>query len=87
MELIGWNATHPRGVADFPPIQEVRLRVCAHTEDRNLAALVGREMEALYTNGPYGGGGASQRVNEVISVASVLLPKTGVKTEVLIEMV
>lgn len=87
VELIGWNATHPRGVADFPPMPEVRLRVCAHTEDRHLAALVGREVEALYTNGPYGGGGAATRVDEVISVASVLLPKTAVKTEVLIEMV
>lgn len=85
VELIGWNATHPVVGEDYPPMKEVRLRVCAHTENRDLATLVGREVETLYTNGPFGGGGAAQRVDEVISVASVLLPKSAVKTEVLIE--
>ena len=36
---------------------EVRLRVAARTRDRHNAELVGNEVEALYTNGPAGGGG------------------------------
>lgn len=60
--------------SDASPV-EVRLRVAARTKDRQNAELVGNEVEALYTNGPAGGGGAVKSVREIVSVASVLIPK------------
>lgn len=63
-------------------LQEVRLRVCAKADTFEMARHIGQEVETLYTNGPYGGGGVSQHVEEVISVASVLLPKSAVNIHV-----
>ena len=60
------------------PIAEVRLRVAAKAKTQAEAALVGEEVEALYTNGPAGGGGVRKYVNEVIGVVSVLVNRTKV---------
>ena len=43
-------------ISEAPPV-EVRLRVAARTKDRANAEIIGNEVEALYTNGPAGGGG------------------------------
>jgi hypothetical protein len=42
---------------------------------------VANEVEALYTNGPASGGGASKSVREVIAVASMLMPRSAVQTQ------
>ena len=34
-----------------------------------------REVEALYTCGPAGGGGATRSARQIVAVASVLLPR------------
>ena len=47
---------------------EVRLRVAARAATREKAALVGEEVEALWTNGPGGGGGARKYVHEQVGV-------------------
>jgi septum formation inhibitor MinC len=46
---------------------------------RALAELVGQEVEALYLNGPAGGGGVTQSVREVIAAASALIPREAVR--------
>ena len=53
---------------------EIRLRVAARTKDQRTAERIGEEVEALYTNGPYGGGGAYKSVRDIISIASILIP-------------
>lgn len=60
---------------------ECRIRAAVRTKDRAVAEMVGREAEALYTNGPAGGGGAGKYVREVIAIASVLVPEADIKTE------
>ncbi|MCP9757363.1 DUF1446 domain-containing protein [Lacihabitans sp. CCS-44] len=57
-------------------ISEVRLRIAAKTQSQADAALVGEEVEALYTNGPAGGGGVRKYVNEVIGITSVLVDRS-----------
>jgi hypothetical protein len=42
---------------------------------------VANEVEALYTNGPASGGGASKSVREVIAVASILMPRSAIQTQ------
>jgi hypothetical protein len=41
--------------------------------------VVGREVEALYTNGPAGGGGATQCAKPVIAVVSTLIDRAQVR--------
>lgn len=53
---------------------EVRLRVAARVKTIAEAALVGNEVEALYTNGPSGGGGATKNIKDIVSIASVFIP-------------
>ena len=74
LDLIGVNAIAP--CASAPSGQnEVRARIAARTGTPQAAARIGREVEALYTNGPAGGGGVSHFVKPVIGVASTLLPR------------
>jgi len=61
---------------------EVRLRVAARSTSHAAATLIGREVEALYLNGPAGGGGARQYVRPVIGVVSVLVPENLVRLQV-----
>jgi hypothetical protein len=63
-------------------ISEVRLRIAAKTQSQADAALVCEEVEALYTNGPAGGGGVRKYVNEVIGIASVLVDRNTVLAQI-----
>ncbi|HSV34028.1 MAG TPA: acyclic terpene utilization AtuA family protein [Ramlibacter sp.] len=80
-ELIGVNAMHgPLLGAGHEPY-EVRLRLAVRTATRAQAERVGQEVEALYLNGPGGGGGVTQSVREVVAAASALIPREAVRTE------
>ena len=81
VELIGAGAAF-RGLAPPGDPAEVRLRVAATARSAELARVVGQEVEALYTNGPAGGGGARGAVTERIVVRSCLLPRDLVSTDV-----
>ena len=61
---------------------EVRLRAAGRTKDRKNAVLLANEVEALYTNGPAGGGGAVTRVSEIVSVCSIFVPRDAVEAKV-----
>lgn len=53
---------------------EIRLRVAVRVKSLTEAKLIGNEVEALYTNGPSGGGGAVKNVKDIVSIASILVP-------------
>lgn len=79
-ELIGVNAMHgPKLGADREPY-EVRVRLAVRCVTQAQAERVGQEVEALYLNGPAGGGGVTQSVREVIAAASALIPRDAVQT-------
>ncbi len=64
------------------PTDECRLRVAAMTPDPEAGDVVCHEVEALYTNGPAGGGGVRTEVREVIGIVSALIPREDVETQV-----
>ncbi|MGX9134869.1 acyclic terpene utilization AtuA family protein [Rummeliibacillus sp. JY-2-4R] len=66
---------------------EVRLRVAARTLEKREAVAVGKEVEALYTNGPAGGGGVRIQIEEIVSIASILIPSNAINIEVTYEEV
>jgi hypothetical protein len=87
-DLIGIDSLHGARLSatDADPY-EVRARVAVRTRTLADAQRVGREVEALYTNGPAGGGGATALAREVLTIASTLVPRELVPCQVAIEIV
>lgn len=85
VEYLGYNSLYADKISSqYAPeiFPEIRLRIAARTEDRKNAALIGNEVEALYTNGPAGGGGATKKVSDVVSICSIFVPREAVKAQV-----
>jgi hypothetical protein len=80
IDLIGTLDT-PNATADG----ECRLRVAAMTDTADHARQITREVEALYLNGPAGGGGVRTAVTDVIGILSTFIDRTAVtsQTEIL----
>ncbi len=78
VDLIGHNSVHGDVISDGKPY-EIRLRVSGRAKTHNAAAIVGEEVEALYTNGPAGGGGARKYVTEVIGIVSTLIDRNRIQ--------
>lgn len=81
-DIIGANSLYWNSDKQPTNYEEVRIRVAARCKDKATAAKIGEEVETLYTNGPAGGGGATKKVSEIISVASILVPKEDINIEV-----
>jgi acyclic terpene utilization AtuA family protein len=82
IDLIGSTSLHGRAFDAHENPYEVRLRVAARAATAESAATVGEEVEALYTNGPAGGGGTRKYVHEQIGIVSTLMDRDRVGTEV-----
>lgn len=82
VDLIGLNSLFGEAQAYTGEPPEVRLRLVARTADHAAAEAVGLEVEGLWIAGPYGGGGATRSVREVVAVGSVYVPRSQVHTQV-----
>lgn len=82
-DLIGLNAVNAFSGNHQKEFPELRLRVAARTLKKADAGKVANEVEALYTNGPAAGGGATKKVEEVISVASILVPTKDIQSSII----
>jgi len=78
-DLIGMNSLHGGKISrtGIEPY-EVRARVAGRALSEAEAAKLGNEVEALYTNGPAGGGGATQSVRPVLAIGSAMVPRDAV---------
>ena len=70
-----WLAAKPAGEAS-----DVRLRVAMRHADRSVAERLAREVTALYTCGPAGGGGVRTSIRRRLSTRSCLVPREAVPT-------
>jgi hypothetical protein len=75
IDYIGSTSVHRTNFGHYPDPYEIRLRVAGKATTPQQAALVGEEVEALYTNGPAGGGGARKYVHELVGIVSTLLDR------------
>ena len=82
VDLIGSTSLHGRAFDAAERPYEIRLRVAARTATADEARLIGEEVEALYTNGPAGGGGVRTSVHEQIGIVSTLIPREHVEPRV-----
>ncbi|RDB05775.1 acyclic terpene utilization AtuA family protein [Runella aurantiaca] len=83
-DYVGVSAIHRTDFEHQIEPYEVRLRLAANADTAQKAALIGEEVEALYTNGPAGGGGARKYVTELVGIVSVLVDRKKVIPEVII---
>jgi len=81
-ELIGVNAMHGETLSAGCTPYEVRARVAMRVDTLKEAERVANEVEAMYLNGPAGGGGVTKSVREVIAAASTLVPRDLVQTSI-----
>lgn len=82
-DFIGIDSIHGAELSRGAPVPyEVRLRAAGRAGDQRAAARVMREVEALYTNGPAGGGGVTGSTKEVIAIHSTLIPRSMVQHQV-----
>ncbi len=75
-----WRGLPTRSPDPAPP--EVRVRVAARVTTRAEAEWIGREVTALWLNGPAGGGGASRQVHEQVAIRSTFLDRDRVQPTV-----
>jgi hypothetical protein len=80
-DLIGMDALHGTASPAAEPY-EVRLRVAARTKSETAARRVAREVEALFTNGPAGGGGAFTSVRPVLAMRTAFVARDRVSYRV-----
>lgn len=82
IDLIGSTSLHGKSFDSAEKPYEVRLRVAARAQSRERAMQVGEEVEALYTNGPAGGGGTRKYVQEQVGIVSTLIERERVPAKV-----
>lgn len=82
IDLIGSTSLHGKSFDSSERPYEIRLRVAARAATAERAMLVGEDVEALYTNGPAGGGGTRKLVQEQIGIVSTLIERERVPTQV-----
>ncbi|MBK1786971.1 acyclic terpene utilization AtuA family protein [Prauserella cavernicola] len=82
-QRLSGTALRPRVEVRGGP-EDCRLRVAATSHDVALLELAGDEVEALYTNGPAGGGGVRVHLGEVVGIVSTLIPRARVRAGVTI---
>jgi hypothetical protein len=82
VECLGGEAWRHGFLNGDAPTTEYRLRVVARAPTAELAGEIGREVEALLTNGPAGGGGARKYVTETVGIVSTLVERARVNPRV-----
>jgi hypothetical protein len=75
-DLIGVNSVWPK--EDASPVRDVRLRVAARLPDQRAAEQLVTEVEALYVNGPAGGGGVRFATRPTIRTYTAFVPRAKV---------
>jgi hypothetical protein len=81
-DITGYNSTRPWYEPSDQTPPEVRVRAAVRTLDSERAKALGEEVEAMYTNGPSGGGGASFSMKSTVGLVSTLVPRDFVTTTV-----
>jgi hypothetical protein len=84
-DLIGFNSLYKDKISKEltnNQFSEIRLRVTGRSNDQSNVTHIGNEVEALYTNGPAGGGGVSKSSSAVVSVCSIFINREDVNISV-----
>lgn len=89
-DFIGYNSLYGTFISDKirnNKYSELRLRVAVRTKTKEEAKKIVDEVETLYTNGPSGGGGVTKKIEEVVSICSIFVPREDIEVKVIYEEV
>jgi len=78
VSVLGDDAGRTLAATPDAGLRDIRLRVAATHEDRAQAERLAREVTALYTCGPAGGGGVRTALTPRLNTISCLLPREAV---------
>jgi hypothetical protein len=84
IDLVGSGALLASGHPSKEAPDEILLRVAGRSFSEEEAISLCNEVEGLYTNGPYGGGGFRKQIEESISVVSSYIPSRIVELKTMI---
>lgn len=86
VDYLGYNSLAGNKLSEYiageRDFLEIRLRISGRSRERFSVECLAEEVEALYTNGPAGGGGAVKKVSECVSVCSIFVPREDIQYEV-----
>ena len=82
VDYVGLSSVHRTDFKTSQSPYEIRLRVAGKAQTLEDAALIGEEVEALYTNGPAAGGGVRKLANEVVGIVSTLINRTEIEANI-----
>lgn len=82
IDLIGCSSMHGSNFGNQQEPYEIRLRIAGMASTKEKAGLIGEEVEALYTNGPAGGGGARKYVNNIVGIHSILINRSEISPKI-----
>ncbi|HVL56417.1 MAG TPA: acyclic terpene utilization AtuA family protein, partial [Burkholderiaceae bacterium] len=80
LSVFGDDAGRRLQAQPFGEARDVRLRVATADDDRGTAERVLREVNALYTCGPAGGGGVRTALRSRLNTVSCLVPREAIAT-------
>lgn len=82
-DLIGLDSVHRGSAVPTASVpDEIRVRAATRSRTEEDARRTGREVVALWLNGPAGGAGARRSIEEVLAIASTFIPRTVVSPHV-----
>lgn len=81
-DFIGINSILGNRLSETQEPAEVRLRIAGRAQVMKTASMIPREVEALYTNGPAGGGGVTSSIRETIAILSTFIPREMVRPQI-----
>lgn len=87
INFIGINSSQLLPQATIPTPPELRLHIAARTRCSSTSQDLQAEIEAMYTNGPAGGGGIRVGAKNSLKVYSCLVPRDMVTIQTKIEMI
>lgn len=80
--IVGVNSCTPWEAPFRDDASEVRVRFAVRSLEQEAAVALVNDVEALYTNGPAGGGGVAVRIHETVGIVSTLIPRESVDCSV-----
>jgi hypothetical protein len=81
LDFVGASSLWPKTISSSCKPKEIILRAAGRSYTEENVQKLCNEVEALYTNGPAGGGGVRKFIEETISVVSTYLSKDMITTE------
>jgi len=78
-DLVGIDSCRPWAQLPAAEPPEVRVRLAVRSPEERPAVLLAREVEALYTNGPAGGGGVVTSVRPTLGLVSTTIDRREVE--------